>query len=1516
MSATSARRSRAQHKVWVEKRIGVVTQKMDDVAGIDTGQVTSDHTSGLQLALERAQESLEKYTEAINLCFDIEGKEPGPEDEDMGSREEFENEIDELEFKVGAWKNRVKEEKASRARAEAAVQGGVREQAGNMGRVTAKSPPSLERDVTLDSFDTWSNTWTDYYNVTKLEKETTGMQRATLMSHMSQEMRAVVEHILGIKEDTTKTCSDILKDIRTYIRSNRNIQLDKVAFERRTQGQGESFDDYIISIQKLAKNAELCKECLEDRLLTKIMSGLADKEVREELLSKVPAPKLEEAITFARSKEIARRSNMDLAGKMVQQIQGRDRLRSRSESPGGYRRGQSRDRFNQDSQKFDCWFCGDPKCFSKWDHKKCPAFGRTCRTCGSRDHNPRTLACRWGFKNRSWKGNQGQSRSGRAVQVRGLIGSKRAPMAKINVKTLDGQDQIGSIKFYPDSAADCTIMGKHLMGMLGMDQQDLEPPDTEGVDAANKSPFRMLGRARVTLEYCGRTVKDTIHVVEEETDFLVSWDTCIGLNILHKNYPEPIDGEPPSARSISKNEKDAPSTRTDKDSGELVEKMLSMVGDRNEPSESDRKMLRDEILKEYADVFSVDEILKPMNCTPMSIHLKPGYVPTRVSTPRKIGPSIKPPTKKELDDMVAKKIIDPVSADYVTEWCHPFCPREKPSGGIRPTVDLRGLNQWVERPAHPVTTPYEAVHSVTPGSRWFTVCDAKNGYHQLLLDEKAQDLTCFITPWGRYKFLRGPQGFVGTGDKYNYEGDRVIAGVEDTTKVVDDIMTANVEFPDHLTRVIEVLDRCRMGGITLSPNKFKFSEPEVEYVGYIVGRDGIKADPAKLKAIREYPKPTNISELRSFDGMVNQIGHFSTELTEARGILRDLRSQKNIFSWSEEHDKAFEAVKECLMRLPVLAQFDPKLETRLETDGSKLKGLGYSLQQEHGSSCKCKCPGVIWKNVQCGSRFLSETESRYAPIEFEALSVAWAVRKCHYFLAGLPEFLIRNDHRTLIPILNSYTLNDIENPRVRRLVEKLRPYKYRAEHISGANNKVADAFSRAPVDKPTEEDQLAEGASTQIRRIVRRAASCAGVEDEVKEELMDPNIEWIKTAACEDKAYQELLETVRMGFPDDSKKISEAVRPYEKLRNELSELQGLVILRSRRIVIPAALRKEVLKRLHASHQGIDRTQRRARETVYWPGITSDITNTVGSCCPCAERLPSNPKETLKTDPRPGRAFEQVATDLFDYAGKVYIVYVDRYSGWPCVHMWNSTPTSAKVIAQLRKWFVDLGIPVRVRSDGGPQYDSIEYREFFERWGVNPPGLSSPTYAQSNSVAESAVKAMKALVAKTTVNGDISCEAFQRGLLEWRNTPKAHGKSPAELLFGCQLRSVVPSLEKNLNPPWKAAIESKIAELQAKSEEYYNIGAKDLRELSVGDEVRIQDRISGRWIETGVVARKGRNRDYYIELPNGRVRWRNRRFLRPVPVSSGGGEDSVCEDSDFKHLRRGSRERKRTVHFNV
>ena len=1518
----------------------------------EAGQVTISETAELTGVMSEAKEYLEKYEESINRCMLLEGKEEDIEGEHSMESEDMLDKLDSLRNNARGLLARVKEEKSARERREATERGEANAQSGNTGRVTAKPPPLLAKDVTLDGLETWISTWNDYYKVTKLDKEVNSTQRANLMSYLSQEMRGIVEYVLNIGENTTKNCEEILKDIKAHLRSNRNIQIDKVAFEKRCQQQGEPFDDYLVSVQKMARNADLCKVCLSDRLLTKVMSGIANQEVREELLARVPAPNLEDAIVYARSKEAARRSNMDLSGRVIQQIKGRDRLRSRSESPRrSYNKDKSKERSKGESKR--CYFCNSEHCFAK--DESCLAFGTRCPECNKRDHFKNSVACRNGWPKRNTRPNHDQTKSGRAVQVRGLKGSKRAPKVEIKLRTLDGKEEIGTGMCYPDSAADCSIMGEYTMKGLGIKQQMLGPPDPEGIDAANKSPFTMVGRVKLTLDYFGMTVQDEIHVVKEETDFLVSWDSCIKLGILPENYPNPIKQEPIGARSIKINGENRMNaedvTPHEEENGasagnvtlqtrsRFVQELLSMVQNKEEPSQADLQKVKETLMEEYADVFSVEEQLKPMKCTPMKIELKEDAIPTMCSAPRKIGPAMKPKTKKELDDMERKDVIELVPADRPTEWCHPFCPRLKPTGEVRPTVDLTRLNDWVKRPAHPVTTPHEAVHNTRPGSRFFTKMDAKNGYHQIPLHEDSRDLTTFITPWGRYRFKRAPQGCNATGDKYNYELDVAVAWIEDVAKVVDDIKTATPEIPEHFKQVVQVLEQCRTYGITLSPGKFVFAQPEVTFVGYIIGRDGIKADPEKLKAIMEYPKPTNIHELRSFEGMVNQMGHFSTGISEAQGVLRDLRQKKNVYLWGEAHDRAFEAVKQCLTGLQTLTLFDPELPTRIETDGSKLKGLGYSLQQWHGIGCKCKCSQKVWKSIQCGSRFLSETESRYAPIEFEALGVAWGVDKCRYFLTGLPEFIIRNDHRTLIPILNNKSLKEIDNPRLQRLIEELRPYTYRAEHVSGKDNCIADALSRAPVDQPTEEDMSGEEASRGIRQIVRRAASCAGIEDELQETLVDPNMEWIKGAAEEDVSYQELLTTLRNGFPDRICETSEVVRPYFGLRDDLSEHNGLVILRSCRIVVPASLRKEILMRLHASHQGMERTQRRARETVYWPGIKSDIINTVASCSMCAERLPSQRKEPLKTDPRPERAFEQTASDLFHWAGNTYIVYVDRYSGWPCVHMWTATPTSRKVINQIKRWFVDWGVPLGVRSDGGPQYDSSEYREFLKAWGVNPPGLSTPTYAQSNGRAEAAVKAMKSLVEKTTVNGDINCDEFQKGLLEWRNTPKEHGKSPAELVFGCQQRSVVPSLQMNMVPKWKTNIEKKVAELQRRSERNYNIGARSLEQLNVGDKVRVQNAVTQKWDDVGEIMRIGNNRDYVVNIPGKKMGWRNRRFIRFVEES---GEDdgplvrdveyewligtqkntevnrlsSVSEDDGHSKPRRSIRERKPVIRFSL
>jgi len=382
--------------------------------------------------------------------------------------------------------------------------------------------------------------------------------------------------------------------------------------------------------------------------------------------------------------------------------------------------------------------------------------------------------------------------------------------------------------------------------------------------------------------------------------------------------------------------------------------------------------------------------------------------------------------KEQLEWMVKQGIISAVTMPM--EWVHPLVVVPKPGGKWRLCVDLTKLNFFVKRPVHPLTTPKEAVDRVPEGSVFFATLDAKHGYWQIPLEEASQELTTFITPFGCFKFLRNPMGLASAQDEYCRRTDLAIAGLEKVSKVVDDMLVYSKTAEDHVQDVVELLERCRLNKITLNPDKFAFGRTEVKFVGYIVNSDGVCSDPAKVKAIAEFPAPTNITELRGFMGLVNQLGSFSARIAETAGPLRDLLKKKNAYVWSPAHEEAFAAVKKALVSTPILAHFDPRRETQIRVDCSRLKGIGFALYQLHGEQ---------WKLVVCGSRFLSDTETRYAMIELEMLGVAWAITKCRIYLLGMEDFEVVTDHKPLIPILNSYSLDQIENQRLQRLRNKI-----------------------------------------------------------------------------------------------------------------------------------------------------------------------------------------------------------------------------------------------------------------------------------------------------------------------------------------------------------------------------------------------------------------------------------------------------------------------------------------------
>jgi len=503
------------------------------------------------------------------------------------------------------------------------------------------------------------------------------------------------------------------------------------------------------------------------------------------------------------------------------------------------------------------------------------------------------------------------------------------------------------------------------------------------------------------------------------------------------------------------------------------------------------------------------------------------------------------------------------------------------------------------------------------------------------------------------------------------------------------------------------------------------------------------------------------------------------------------------------------------------------------------------------------------------------------------------------------------DHKPLIPILNEYTLAMVENPRLQRLMEKTSMLDYKAVWEKGCEHAIPDALSRAPVSTPTSEDEL---GSEEIEQAAVNHVQVRLISDEGSARK-DPVLQKVKEATATDGQMSALAGFITGGFPEKVMSMQADLQQFHKLRQDLSIVDGLILYQGR-IIVPKDMRRHVLEDLHASHQGMERTKRRARQTVFWPNINMDIENVVRGCEKCQAMLPSHAPEPTMGDPLPGRPMEEVSVDLFEANGNHYLVYVDRYSGWPCVAGWNKDPTAREVIQVMQGFFADFGVPVRVKSDGGPQFKSREYQDFLKNWGSEAQ-LTSPHNPQANGHAEACVKAMKSLVKKTSPGRRLDRSSFLQGILEWRNTPKQCGLSPAQMLMGRMLRSTLPCISPLLDPKGGDEIKLGLEESREKAAAHHDSRTKTLPPLKIGERVWIQDHVSKRWTHQGQIKNMRPNRGYLIELENGKTWWRNRRFLRRRSIlkkdeGEPQGSLEVALDSKmvtFEEPRRSTRKKK-------
>lgn len=547
----------------------------------------------------------------------------------------------------------------------------------------------------------------------------------------------------------------------------------------------------------------------------------------------------------------------------------------------------------------------------------------------------------------------------------------------------------------------------------------------------------------------------------------------------------------------------------------------------------------------------------------------------------------------------------------------------KKNDKVRICVDLKPLNESVLREVHPLPKVDETLAQLT-GAKLFSKLDANSGFWQIPLAKPSRLLTTFITPIGRFHFNKLPFGISSAPEHFQKRMSQILNGLDGVVCQMDDVLVHGKDQAEHDQRLTAVLKRIESAGATLNPDKCEFSRTSIKFLGHIIDRDGIRPDPDKTLAVREMESPNNVTELRRFMGMVNQLGKFSPHLATLTQPLRELLSTKNVWMWGPSQEGAFKTVKEELSKPTVLDLYNMEKEHKVSADASAY-GLGAVLLQKTGSN---------WKPIAYASRSMSETEQRYAQIEKEALAITWACEIFSMYVLG-KHFSIETDHKPLVPLLGMKHLDSLP-PRVLRFRLRLSRFDYSIEHVPGKHLYTADTLSRAP--KPS------TGADTNLEELAELAMeACIAHLPANRDRLCEYEDEQNSDPLC-----SVVIKYWRTGWPGKPQ-INESLSPYWEARGNLTLRENL-LLHGTRIVVPASMQRETLKKLHDGHQGIERCRSRARISVWWPGISTQVEKVVKDCLHCSkEHIPR--KEPLMPTALPAYPWQKIGSDLFVLNGK-------------------------------------------------------------------------------------------------------------------------------------------------------------------------------------------------------------------------------------------------------------------------
>lgn len=371
----------------------------------------------------------------------------------------------------------------------------------------------------------------------------------------------------------------------------------------------------------------------------------------------------------------------------------------------------------------------------------------------------------------------------------------------------------------------------------------------------------------------------------------------------------------------------------------------------------------------------------------------------------------------------------------------------------RMVIDYRKLNEKSLSDAYPLPNITEVLDQLG-SAKYFSVLDLASGFHQIGMDEKDAPKTAFSTAYGHYEFTRMPFGLKNGPATFQRLMNNVLTGLQGNELFVylDDVVIYASSLQDHIVKFRKLADRFRAANLRLQPDKCEFLRKEVVYLGHIISGDGVKPNPLKVSAVRDFPTPKNATNIKQFLGLAGYYRRFISRFSYITKPLTELLKKDVEFNWQEEQEKAFNTIKELLCTEPILQYPDFTKPFVLTTDASGY-AIGGILSQ-----------GKIGEDLPIAytSRVLNDGECKFSTTEKELLAIVYCVKHFRPYLYG-KKFTLVTDHKPLIYI------NNMKDPtsRLARWRIILEDYEYDITYKAGKKNVNADALSRNPVRETT-----------------------------------------------------------------------------------------------------------------------------------------------------------------------------------------------------------------------------------------------------------------------------------------------------------------------------------------------------------------------------------------------------------------------------------------------------------------